>query len=113
MQIRCRECVALDQRVHAAAGEHDHQHRHQDRRDQEERSDRNLHRREANHEEDDQQHHRGCDGTNHHAMRIAAHRVNRLVEDHRLGAFTEHGEEAQHGERDHRTGRDLFAGIDL
>ena len=85
----------------AAAGEHHHQHRHQNRSDQEERTNRNLHGGEAEEQEDADKHHRGGQTTDPHTASISAHRVDGLVEDHGFSAFTEHGEEAQHSQRDH------------
>ncbi len=98
-QICAFDEVAFDQRVHAAAREDDDQHGHQNRRDEEERADRNLHRGESQHEEDHEQHHGRGDATDPHAVRILAHRIDRFVEDHRFGAFAEHREEAQQSER--------------
>ena len=92
----------------AATRENHNQHGHQNRSDEEERADRNLHRSESQNQEDDEQHRGGGQTTNPHAVRILTHGVDGLVEDHRFGALTEHGEEAQHGKRgDHAQAQSL------
>ena len=104
--------VAFDERMGAAACEHDDQYGHQDGGDEEERFDGDLHGGEAQDEEDGDQHCCGGESADPHAVRVLAHRVNGFVEDHGFGAFTEDGEEAEHGERDDHAESDTFARVD-